>query len=154
MRGLHSQPVLAPLEVPTIERGKPPKSERKHGQAKPKRTILIVDDSIDERTVIAMAIKSILGFRVHQATNGVEAIIKAQEIKPDLIVMDLSLPFMTGLEASKMLRLDMSHVPIVALTTYADEIKGPRSQSFGFLAVFSKADGLTPLLNCLRELFP
>ena len=62
------------------------------------------------------------GYRVAEATNGVEAIEKTVELMPDIILMDLALPRMDGWEATRRLKLDerTRHIPIVALT-------GPRA---------------------------
>lgn len=61
------------------------------------------------------------GYRVAEATNGVEAIERATELMPDIILMDLALPKMDGWEATRRLKLDdrTRHIPIVALTGHA-----------------------------------
>jgi CheY-like chemotaxis protein len=61
------------------------------------------------------------GFRVAEATNGVEAIEKTLELLPDIILMDLALPKMDGWEATRRLKSDerTKHIPIVALTGHA-----------------------------------
>jgi hypothetical protein len=71
--------------------------ERKASQIK---TILLVEDSDIERKVIRLAIESFTSFRVCEATNGIEGIKIAKEVKPDLIVLDLAMPQMSGLEAA------------------------------------------------------
>ena len=61
------------------------------------------------------------GYRVAEATNGVEAIEQANQLMPDIILMDLALPRMDGWEATRRLKLDerTKHIPIVALTGHA-----------------------------------
>ena len=61
------------------------------------------------------------GFRVVEASNGAEAVEKALELTPDLILMDLSLPGMDGWEATRRLKADRrtKHIPVVALTGHA-----------------------------------
>lgn len=61
------------------------------------------------------------GFRVAEATNGLEAIDKTVDLMPDIILMDLALPKMDGWEATRRLKLDerTKHIPIVALTGHA-----------------------------------
>lgn len=76
----------------------------------------------------------------------------APELKPDLVVMDLAMPLMNGLEAATVLKNAMPGVPIVLLTLYADEVRGSRSSAFGIATVLSKVDGLAPLLECLDKL--
>ena len=105
-----------------------------------------------ERTAIRTAIESRTKFRVcGEASNGVEAIRQANELRPDLVLMDLAMPHMNGLEAAKVLRNTMPTVPVVLLTLHADLI-GPRSSVLGVTLVLSKDDGLAPLLRCLERM--
>jgi two-component system cell cycle response regulator DivK len=82
--------------------------------------VLVVEDYQDAREMYA-AYLSFSGFRVAEATNGVEAIEKTIELMPDIILMDLALPRMDGWEATRRLKLDerTRHIPIVALTGHA-----------------------------------
>ena len=116
------------------------------------KTVLVVDDAESERTAIRTAIESRTKFRVcGEASNGVEAIRRANELRPDLVLMDLAMPHMNGLEAAKVLRITMPTVPVVLLTLHGDLI-GPRSSVLGVTLVLSKDDGLAPLLRCLERL--
>ena len=152
-------PVLLPRlqhqELTPPERRKEPRPEsRKH---KPQtdaklKTILIVDDQIGERKVIRSAVESFTDFRVcGEAKNGTEAIQRAKELKPDLIIMDLAMPLMNGLEAASVVKNELPLVSVVLFTLYADLV-GPRSAMFGVTAVLSKEDGLSPLLDCIKNL--
>jgi DNA-binding NarL/FixJ family response regulator len=117
------------------------------------RSILLADDSDFERFAIRAAVEGLTNFRVcGEAANGVEAIKKAKELKPDLVVMDLAMPLMNGLEAATVLKNALPGVPIVLLTLYAEQVHGPRSSAFGIATVLSKVDGLAPLLECLERL--
>lgn len=117
------------------------------------RTILIVDDHESERRVIRAAVEYHTKFRVcGEAANGTEAIQKARQLKPDLIIMDLAMPLMNGLEAASVLKHELPGVPVVLFTLYADVVHGPRSSIFGVTAVLSKDEGLIPLLACLKGL--
>jgi two-component system, cell cycle response regulator DivK len=82
--------------------------------------ILVVDDYQDAREMYAEYLQ-FSGFRVAEASNGTEAVRQAVDLKPDLILMDLSLPGMDGWEATRRLKADDStrHIPIVALTGHA-----------------------------------
>lgn len=82
--------------------------------------VLVVEDYQDAREMYG-AYLSFSGYRVAEATNGVEAIDKAIELMPDIILMDLALPRMDGWEATRRLKLDerTRHIPIVALTGHA-----------------------------------
>jgi CheY-like chemotaxis protein len=82
--------------------------------------ILVVDDYQDAREMYAEYLQ-FSGFRVAEAKNGNEAVEQAFKLKPDLILMDLSLPGMDGWEATRRLKSDDStkRIPIVALTGHA-----------------------------------
>ena len=88
-------------------------------EAKPP-LILVVDDYQDAREMYAEYLQ-FSGFRVAEAKNGNEAVEKAFALKPDLILMDLSLPGMDGWEATRRLKADDAtrHIPVVALTGHA-----------------------------------
>jgi two-component system nitrate/nitrite response regulator NarL len=117
------------------------------------RTILIVDDNASERRVIRSAVEYHTKFRVcGEAANGTEAIQRARQLKPDLIIMDLAMPLVNGLEAASVLKNELPGVPVVLFTLYADVVHGPRSSIFGVTAVLSKDEGLAPLLACLKGL--
>ncbi len=82
--------------------------------------ILVVDDYQDAREMYAEYLQ-FSGFRVAEAKNGNEAVEQAFALKPDLILMDLSLPGIDGWEATRRLKADEAtkHIPIVALTGHA-----------------------------------
>ena len=82
--------------------------------------VLVVEDYQDAREMYA-AYLQYSGYRVAEATNGMEAIEKTLELMPDIILMDLALPRMDGWEATRRLKLDerTKHIPIVALTGHA-----------------------------------
>jgi two-component system cell cycle response regulator DivK len=82
--------------------------------------ILVVDDYQDAREMYAEYLQ-FSGFRVAEAKTGNEAIDKAFELRPDLILMDLSLPGMDGWEATRLLKQDerTRQIPVVALTGHA-----------------------------------
>jgi two-component system cell cycle response regulator DivK len=82
--------------------------------------VLVVEDYQDAREMYA-AYLQFSGFRVAEATDGVDAIEKSIELMPDIILMDLALPKMDGWEATRRLKMDerTRHIPIVALTGHA-----------------------------------
>jgi len=85
-----------------------------------KALVLVVDDYQDAREMYAEYLEY-SGFRVAEARNGLEAIEKAFELRPDVILMDLSLPVMDGWEATRRLKNDerTRDIPVVALTGHA-----------------------------------
>jgi len=82
--------------------------------------ILVVDDFEDNRAMYVEYLR-FAGFRVIEAANGREAIERARESLPDVVVMDLSLPVMDGWEATRQLKGDprTRAIPVIALTGHA-----------------------------------
>jgi two-component system cell cycle response regulator DivK len=89
-------------------------------QASVDALVLVVEDYQDAREMYS-AYLQFSGYRVAEATNGLEAIEKAIALMPDIILMDLALPKVDGWEATKRLKADerTKHIPIVALTGHA-----------------------------------
>ena len=83
------------------------------------KRVLVVDDFDDSRFSLSMLLK-IEGYEVIEATDGAQAVEKALSDKPDLILMDLSLPVIDGLSATRQIRQSaaMKRVPIIALTAH------------------------------------
>ncbi len=88
-----------------------------------KPTILIVDDEPDVIEILRFHLNG-AGFEVTASENGKDALQKARRLKPDLIVLDLMLPEMDGLEVCKCLRRDPTteNIPVLMLTARAGEI--------------------------------
>ncbi len=82
-----------------------------------KKRVLVVDDFDDAREMYAEYLE-FCGFQVETASNGVEAVEKAQEASPDIILMDLSLPVMDGWEATRRIKQDARtrDIPVMALS--------------------------------------
>lgn len=83
-------------------------------------TVLIVDDDGHIRDVVRIALSQ-AGFQTGEAGDGREALVAVDRIKPDLIVLDIGLPEMDGLEVCRTVRVS-SNVPILFLTAQGDEI--------------------------------
>ena len=94
--------------------------------------VLVVDDYQDAREMYAEYLKA-SGFRVAEARNGIEAVAKAQELHPDCILMDLSLPGIDGWEATRQLKADKStsHIPVIAITGHTSELASRDAQAAG-----------------------
>jgi CheY-like chemotaxis protein len=82
----------------------------------------VVDDFADTRLLLRTWLER-KGFRVVEAENGNEAIIEAESESPDLIIMDLEMPELDGLEATRKIRkvARLAAVPIVAVSAYGAE---------------------------------
>jgi|SRR5580704_8671323 CheY-like chemotaxis protein len=116
------------------------------------KCILLVDDNAVIRRMLRAAFEE-PGWEVcGEAVNGQDAIDKARELKPDLIVLDLSMPVMNGLEAAPVLRKMMPSVPIILFTLYQNKVLEQRASSAGVTVVLSKVDSVKVLLNQAHQL--
>lgn len=107
-------------------------------EGSPKR-VLIVDDAAGNRALLS-DILSNLGFELTEATNGLEALEYARQISPDLILMDLRMPVIDGLEATRMIRQDhaLNGVPIIAVSANVHQEDKTKSLTAGANAFLSK----------------
>jgi two-component system cell cycle response regulator DivK len=82
-------------------------------------TVLLVEDTEDNRQMMRRLLE-MSGYRVVEAINGVEAVEVAGQIRPQIILMDLSLPFIDGLAATRRIRSlpGLGNVPIVAVSAH------------------------------------
>ena len=104
------------------------------------RTVLLVDDSEKIRHLLCSLFES-AGFQVcAEAADGAEAIQQAAKYKPDLIVLDLSMPGMNGFEAAKVLRQTLPGTPIILFTMYADSIAANEAHTAGITSVVPKSN--------------
>jgi DNA-binding NarL/FixJ family response regulator len=117
------------------------------------KTILIVDDSSIMRQSLRDAIQRRPGFRVcGEAENGREGIEMAVQLRPDLILLDLSMPVMNGLQAAGEVQRLLPHVPILLFTTFCNSIVERAALAQGVTAVKSKSDSLESLFEKMHEL--
>jgi two-component system cell cycle response regulator DivK len=103
------------------------------------RKILIVEDNEDSRELVVKVLKN-KGYQTIEAADGEEALEKAAAEKPDLVLLDISIPKIDGYEVAKRLKSneELKDIPIVALTAHA--MKGDREKVIvaGFEGYISK----------------
>ena len=87
----------------------------------PEAPLILEDDDYQDAREMYAEYLQFSGFRVAEARNGNEAVAQAFSLRPDLILMDLSLPGLDGWEATRVLKADerTKHIPVVALTGHA-----------------------------------
>jgi len=116
-------------------------------------TILIVDDSLVVREALCELFALEEDFNVcGEAENGREAIAKAQDLHPDLILLDLSMPVMNGLDATRILKRVMPEVPVIMFSAYSDSPIEKEARSAGVSALVSKSENIAALLGKVRSL--
>jgi DNA-binding NarL/FixJ family response regulator len=115
-------------------------------------TILIADDNLLIRQRLCELFARQPDFEVcGDAENGRQAVEKAQELHPDLILLDLSMPLMNGLEAARALRRMMPDVPLIMYSVFSDSFTEKEASSAGIRALVSKSDDISVLLGKARN---
>jgi two-component system response regulator YesN len=113
--------------------------------------ILIVDDLEPMRKLIRAYLHEETGFLVcGEATDGLDAIDKAQKLKPDLIILDASMPRMNGIEAAPKLKKILPQTPIILFTSHERMMHGFDAREIGVDAVMTKDRGLFPLKESVK----
>jgi DNA-binding NarL/FixJ family response regulator len=117
------------------------------------KCILIVDDSPEIRRCLRTLLEEQTGWAVcGEATNGLEGIEKAEQLHPDLIVLDLSMPVMNGLQAARRLKQLMPAVPLVMFTNHAADSLMSEALEAGIVSVKDKSEGVDTLVSSIRRL--
>ena len=103
--------------------------------------ILLVDDSELIRSATRHFLESQTGFKVcGEAVDGIDALEKASHLHPDLIILDIAIPRMNGLQTARELRARMHRMPIILFTRYADAVQPEDTEEAGINAVISKTN--------------
>jgi DNA-binding NarL/FixJ family response regulator len=115
-------------------------------------TILIADDSPFIREALCNVFEREGDFDVcGEAENGREAVEKAQELQPDLILLDLSMPVMNGLDATRVLKRVMPDVPVIMFSAYSNSSTDKEARSAGVSTIVSKFEHISVLLSKVRS---
>jgi DNA-binding NarL/FixJ family response regulator len=123
------------------------------GEGLPVRSVLIVDDNSLIRQMLCELFVREGDFDVcGQAENGQEAVEKAQLLHPDLIVTDLSMPVMNGLEETRVLKKLMPRIPVIIFTAHSDSSVEREAIAAGVSAVVSKSQAVAVLTETARSL--
>jgi CheY-like chemotaxis protein len=116
------------------------------------KTALVADDNIAIRTMLASAFLSD-GFKTCiEAENGKEAIDVAKQNKPDVIVLDLSMPVMNGLQSAPELRKLLPQTPIILFTLYGQSLSQTEASKSGISLVLEKTVPLSTLIEKAHQL--
>ncbi len=110
-------------------------------------TILVIEDYTDSRTLLSSLLRA-KGYKVVEARDGKEGLLQANRITPDLILMDLAMPEMDGVEATRRLRQrnTLSRTPIFAISAYASADVKDDAIAAGCAEVFAKPLDIESLL--------
>ena len=115
--------------------------------------ILIADDSDVGRASLRTILSKQIGWTIcGEAVNGRNAILMAHDLKPDLIIMDFSMPMLDGLQASKEILRAMPEIPIIVFTFHMTPQLNLEASRIGIRKVVSKSDGANALRSAVESL--
>ena len=115
------------------------------------RTILVIEDYSDTRELLSVLLRK-KGYEVVEAEDGLEGFLKATGTRPDLIIMDLALPEMDGVEATRRIHdtPKLSHIPIIVLSAYLTPDVERAVFNAGCVEMFPKPFDSESLLECIE----
>jgi DNA-binding NarL/FixJ family response regulator len=114
--------------------------------------VLIADDSANVRMVMREFLKGVAGIEIcGEAVDGLDAIEQAKSLKPDLVLLDLSMPRMNGAEVASILKKTTPDILIILFTMYSENIGKALTSAIGVNAVLSKPDGMRQLAACVQD---
>lgn len=117
--------------------------------------ILLVEDNENNRYLATFLLES-QGFSVVHASNGHEALVRARETHPDLILMDIQMPEMDGYEAARLLREnhEFDQIPFVAVTSYAMVGDREKAMKLGFVGYIEKPIATDTFVAQITQFLP
>jgi two-component system nitrate/nitrite response regulator NarL len=119
----------------------------------PKKRVLLVDDNSAVRSLVRQLFELEPDFEISgEAENGRDAVEKAENLNPNLIVLDLVMPVMTGLDAAPLLRKLLPDTPIILFTVQEGSEVERLARSAGIHAVVSKNQAASKLILQARSL--
>ena len=118
-----------------------------------RKKVLIVEDNELNMKLFHDLLEA-QGYQILQTREGLEALTLAREHRPDLILMDIQLPEISGLEVTKWLKEDdtLAHIPVVAVTAFAMKGDEERIREGGCEAYVAKPIAVAPFLETIRRL--
>jgi DNA-binding NarL/FixJ family response regulator len=117
------------------------------------KSILVADDSETMRTAIRTIVEVMPDITIcGEAKGGLDAIEKAKQLKPDLILLDLCMPQLNGVETCAILKTMMPKVPVVLFTMYEDSMDPRLKAAVNVDVIVSKRTGFSQLVECIQKL--
>ena len=117
--------------------------------------VLIADDNSNIRVLLRTFIENQTPFKVcAEASSGVEAIEKAKEFLPDVVLLDLAMPNLNGVEAASVLKRAIPGVRLILFTMNVDGLGRSLASAIGIDFVLSKEESITKLAEHLKSLIP
>jgi two-component system, chemotaxis family, protein-glutamate methylesterase/glutaminase len=114
------------------------------------KSVLIVDDNALIRRLLSAALTESGWIVCAEAGNGREGIAKAQELRPDIIILDLAMPDMNGIETARVIQRIMPTTPLLMFTTHYAPGLEHEANAAGIRKVISKEEGAPALLKAIQ----
>jgi CheY-like chemotaxis protein len=120
------------------------------------KRILIVDDSHESRSILDVILHRAWGYETIEATTGNEAVKKAIAEKPDLIIMDLGLPGISGVDATKAIKDNSTtaHIPIIAYTVWPADSCKEQALDAGMVDYLEKPVSMALMKTTIEKFLP
>lgn len=126
-----------------------------------KYVVLLVDDDNSLREIMKAKLEA-AGFSVVEAKDGMEGVEKTKEIKPDLVLMDVQMPTMNGIEALSKIKSDpdTANTKVLFLTNYGEEntadamLDDKFAKDAGAVGHFRKTDDLSKIIDRVKQELP
>jgi two-component system cell cycle response regulator DivK len=119
------------------------------------KTVLYVEDNEFNRKIVRQLL-SVTTYRLLEATDGEEGVAMAFDARPDLVLMDIQLPKLSGLDATRKIRQDprTAHIPIIVVTSFALSGDDQKALEAGASAYMAKPYSPRQMLELIRKLAP
>jgi CheY-like chemotaxis protein len=115
-----------------------------------KRVLIVEDHKIVRRLVGSLFERQ--GFEVSEAENGAQGVEKAQDTNPDLVILDLTMPVMNGLDAARALHQTRPQIPLLMFTNATGSSLEREAHSAGIVAVICKSNSVDELVDRAKAL--
>lgn len=117
--------------------------------------ILVIEDNDLNRKLFCDVLRA-QGFEVEPVADGETALDTARQVSPDLIIMDIQLPNVSGIDLIEQAKRDatLATIPVLAVTAYAGKGDEARIRDAGAAGYLSKPVSIVPFMNTVKQLLP
>ena|SRR3989344_2789238 len=126
-----------------------------------KQSILLVDDDKDLREIMTTKLKA-ANYEVYEAVDGEDGLAKVQELVPDLLILDINMPKLNGMEMFSKIKTnpDLSHLKVLFLTSYGEPqteaawLDKKFAKEIGAAGYIKKNDDLDKIISQVKNILP
>jgi DNA-binding NarL/FixJ family response regulator len=116
--------------------------------------VLLADDHVALRHALARALSAEPDIEiVGEAENGQVAVARTRELRPDAVIMDVHMPVMSGVEATRLIHAELPDVCVIGLSAFTDPHETEAMMNAGAFAMLAKGESLAALIESVRECF-